>query len=117
MSSVLTAKWKNASYHSGNLTKSTFLHAAPLPEMLLYTCSPQTAPFPLLFLLKCIYEPNLHVGGRVRGREVLHAYSDQFLRGNWPQEELAGEDLAAGLAEVFREESINDRVDARVPVG
>lgn len=53
----------------------------------------------------------------MRGREVLHAYSDQFLRGNWPQEELAGEDLAAGLAEVFREESINDGVDARVPVG
>lgn len=117
MSSVLTARWKNASYHSGNLTKSTFLQAVPLPEMHLYSCSTQTAPFPLLFLLKCIYEPNLHVGGRVCGREVLHAYSDQFLSGNWPQEELAGKDLPAGLAEVFREESVNDGVDARVPVG
>lgn len=78
-----------------------FLQAALLPEMHLYTCSPQTAPFPLLFLLKCICEPNLHVSGRMHGREVLHAYSDQFLSGNQPQEELAGKDLLAGLAEVF----------------
>lgn len=51
------------------------------------------------------------------GREVLHAYSGQHLSGNRPWEELAGEDLPAGLAEVFREESINDGVDTRVPIG
>ena len=85
--------------------------------MHLYTSSPQTAPFPLLFLLKCICEPNLHVSDRVRGREVLRAYSDQFLSGSQLQEELTGEDLPAGLAEVFREESVNDGVDAGVPIG
>lgn len=53
----------------------------------------------------------------MHGREVLHAYSNQLLSGNRLQEELAGEDLPAGLAEVFQEESVNDGVDARVPIG
>lgn len=53
----------------------------------------------------------------MRGREVLRAYSDQFLSGSQLQEELTGEDLPAGLAEVFREESVNDGVDAGVPIG
>jgi len=35
VASVLTARWKNASYHSGNLAKSPLSRAAPLPEMVL----------------------------------------------------------------------------------
>lgn len=64
-----------------------------------------------------ICEPNSHVSGWEHGREVLRAYSDPFLGGSRPQEELAGKDLPAGFAEVFREESVDDGVDARVPVG
>lgn len=85
--------------------------------MHLCACSPQTEPSSLLFLLKHICEPSLHVGGGVCGGEVLHAHPGQFLSGSWPQEELAGEDLAASLAEILREERVQDGVDARVPVG
>lgn len=53
----------------------------------------------------------------MRSRKVLHAYSDLFLSGSRLQEELTGKDLPAGFAEVFREESVNDGVDARVAVG
>lgn len=100
MSSVLTATWKMPPT-TDNLTKSIFLQVALLPEIHLCTCFPQTALFPLLFLLNCICEPVLHVSGRVCGGEVLHTYSDQFLSRNWLQEELVSEHLPAGLAEIF----------------
>lgn len=113
----MTARGKYIFYHSSNLMKSTLLQTPPLPVTHSYTCSPQTEPSSLLFLLKHICEPSLHISGGVCGREILHAHSGQFLSGSWPQEELAGEDLPAGLAEILREESVKDGVDARVPVG
>lgn len=117
LSHVIAVRGKCVSYHSSSLTKCTLLQTPPLSGAHLHACSPQTEPSSLLFLLKCICEPSLHVCGGVGGGEVLHAHSGQFLSGRWPQEELAGEDLAAGLAEILREESVKDGVDAGVPVG
>ena len=58
-----------------------------------------------------------HVGCGVCGGEVLHAEANHFtLRCRWTQE-VAGEDLAAGLAEVLGQESIEDGVNAGVSVG
>lgn len=51
------------------------------------------------------------------GGKILQAYSHKLLSRSWLQEELAGEDLSAGLAEVLREESVDDGVDARIPIG
>lgn len=101
--------------HSDTSDVHSPVSSSKVPKIPLYNWSPQTPPFPSF--LKRFYEPCLHISGGVRGGEVLHAYSDQLLRRDWPQEELAVEGLPTGLAEVFREEGVNDGVDAGVPVG
>lgn len=49
--------------------------------------------------------------------EILHANSHQLVGRGWLKEELAREDLTAGIAEILREKSVDDGVDAGVPVG
>ncbi len=58
----------------------------------------------------------VHVGGGVGGGEVLHAETDHLAVGRRWVQEAAGEDLAAGLAEVLRQEGIKDGVDAGVSI-
>lgn len=78
-----------------------------------------TAAF-LLFLPLLIAlppRPMSHVGCRVRSGEVLHADPHHLLRRGRLKEALACEDLPAGCAEILRQESVDDGVDARVPIG
>lgn len=56
-------------------------------------------------------------GGGVRGGEVVHAETNRLARGRRRVQEVAGEDLAAGLAEVLGQEGVEDGVDAGVAVG
>lgn len=50
------------------------------------------------------------------GGEVLHAETN-YLAHRWRRvQEAAGEDLAAGLTEVLRQESVEDGVDAGVSI-
>lgn len=51
------------------------------------------------------------------GGEVVHPDPCDFLDGRWRVEEAAGEDLPARLAEVLRQEGVEDGVDAGVAVG
>lgn len=51
------------------------------------------------------------------GGKILHANSHQLVPRGRLKEELASEDLTAGVAEILREESVDDGVDAGVPVG
>lgn len=52
----------------------------------------------------------------MRGGEVLHAEPNHLAVGWRRVQELAGEDLAAGLAEVLRQEGVEDGVDTGVPI-
>lgn len=53
----------------------------------------------------------------MRGGEVVHPDPCDFLDGRWWVEEAAGEDLPARLAEVLRQEGVEDGVDAGVAIG
>lgn len=52
----------------------------------------------------------------MRGGKVLHAETNHLFF--WRRgQEAAGKDLAAGLAEVFRQEGVEDGVDTGVSIG
>lgn len=57
-----------------------------------------------------------YVGVRVRTGEVLHTESNHLAVGWGRVQEAAGKDLATGLAEVLRQEGIEDRVDAGISI-
>lgn len=52
----------------------------------------------------------------MRGGEVFHPDAHYLLHWWWWIEEVTGEDLLAGLAEVLREERVEDGVDAGVAI-
>lgn len=53
----------------------------------------------------------------MRGGEVLHAEAHHLAVGRRRVQEAAGEDLAAGLAKVLRQERVEDGVDTGVSIG
>lgn len=53
----------------------------------------------------------------VCGGEVVHAESNHLPVGGWSAEQVAGEDLVAGFAEVLGQEGVEDGVDAGVSIG
>lgn len=74
-------------------------------------------PFAVLPVLLWASASLSHIGCGVSSGKILHANSHQLVGRGWLKEELASEDLTAGIAEILREESVDDGVDAGIPVG
>lgn len=76
--------------------------------------------FESLVSKSCIYGSCLavsYIGCGMCGGKVFHPDAHHLLHWWWWVEEMTSENLLAGLAEVLREERIEDGVDAGVAVG
>lgn len=58
-----------------------------------------------------------YVSGRMRRGEILHANPHHFFHGRRSVEKAAGEDLLAGLSEVFGQEGVKNGVYTGVSIG